>query len=338
MILENVCKIDSMGLFIPLDKVTMNKRDFDYHTKVYTTNIEGEILDEKIKDIRIPFNHYKLSIRKKTAPDINGNMVKGLSFALPALLLGKDYFTGINDITTNILYQAINSQSWLTVPHDSFINGRCSDIDFCKDNYLGINGIHKTVDNLKKICMTKCLQYDPYHKDSFFVGVRKGAQETRPYFKGYRKDNQYKRKYNAHSLYNNINFSKEGLYREEVTMKNKEFITRYSSKEIDLTLKNVLSINCDIVENVKEHYFGDSALILSNTEKDKIISELTTLERERVATIRLAKRLYFPNKDVLDNAEKMLLVNEIMTLHLEEKQKRQTKLRKSFDLLISALY
>ncbi len=318
------CKIDSLQLFLPMDKVTLNNQD--YYTTLEINKATGEI--EKEKEPFIKFNDRGASVGIKVGvkPMGRGSMGKGVSISIPSKILGSDYFDGINKDNIRKVHGYINSVTDdFNVSMENFLKARASDIDFCLDGtVLSDNDFKVFSKELSKMCQAVGIKhYNPKKKGEYYIQTRKTATNTTPFSKIYQKLVEYDGSEHQKAFFPDVSLIPNST-RAEVTLKNQEMIRNFSSGGIrSSTFLHVLEGNySNIVPNVFKHYFSKSAKQINpkmNKPVDKLkplpmmfycqlLHELQSIEdRSKVNELELIDLIYNRNTIAIPTTKSRIL-------------------------------
>jgi len=258
--MEMKSKIDSLGLFLPLDMVDI--KNVDDYTTIKINKGTGEELGETLPSMFFEEKGIATSIKIETKPFGRAKMVQGVSFPINAKMLGSNYFDGVNSNNLRDVHGYLNSLSDdFSVSMDNLLKARASDIDFCCD---GLEMSKTDFSSFKKELSVMCqsvgiMNYNPSKDGQFYIQTRQTARDTTPFGKIYQKGFEYIGSKHQEEFFKNSS-KLENYTRAEVTMKNKAHLTRFSKGGIKNS--NFLSViegdYSSIVSNVFEHYFVKS--------------------------------------------------------------------------------
>lgn len=274
-------KIDSLKLEIELDKVRII--DPTFYTKLYLIDGNGEVLNDNFKQNSIKLldkgasTHYRIAERHSFK---TGSKEKYLQILLNSKVLRHRYFEGITKDTIEYLYESILEQDKIYCTYDTFIQGKVTDIDFCKDYYRSKEVFKSMLEKTADMATAKKVQIKRFNRENN-LGLQISTREaqnaiSKPFIKWYSKllelQNHSPEFYKEHlQLYFTRNHGQylsqyKNLRRVEVTVKNRKHLMDITG-ESDNSFEKVLNLDHEeIIETILRKYIdGQKQFMFKST-------------------------------------------------------------------------
>ncbi|SHF13838.1 hypothetical protein SAMN05444377_10479 [Flavobacterium fontis] len=269
--------IDSLTVFLPLDKITIiDNRLTDEYMCYYPDNNDSGLLIEELHPPKpIMINHNGINFRMNKVvlselKDKRGNILRehseAIRLTLTAKMLHGEYFRGINNDNISRIVDYINTTNIIKIDTETILNSPCNDIDICINYRLDFDIFkesRKFLYNLVKDSKKHAVELFPAketQKINKNIGLIYGDREkgliSTPFCKFYNKENELLTKsaefYNIY-LFPQLKYglSIKNLIRKEITLRNNEqkknlIKNGQVNKDNPLkTLKNILDITQD---------------------------------------------------------------------------------------------
>ena len=242
--------VDSFRISIPInlveiidsnltDKVTSLTINADTNEVLTEREVKENSIIKSIDGVPFRFNIDNSFNEKKVVILINSKQ------------LFKDYFSGITTDNIPFIYSKIIECEVINIDFDTFLQQPIVDVDFKRDNIVGLDEYHKSLEIIRNCSKLSKYKDDGCHTyaNGIEFSVRKTSKYlSNPYFKIYHKEielnensTDFANKYLKHIDYKN-------LVRLEVTVKNKKHFRSLGVESN--TLKDILSLSKEVKESM----------------------------------------------------------------------------------------
>lgn len=245
-------EVDSLKLRIPISQIDECKVTDILNPHLEVSELTGEVTKVKNKGHRIVISegvviHVDIKSVKTAA---NKPPVECLIILLNSKQLGARYFEGITPDNLQLIYNNLMSSGLFKFSWKTFIEARCTDVDFKLDEVLNRSERIALVKSFYRTVLPKRTDsvkaFIPRNEENNEVGVqfnyRERATNAKPFFKIYSKGAEAQEK-DAHSVINN-----EAPF----------FDTHFNYKE----LRDICRIECTVKSNSMARAIGLKSMML----------------------------------------------------------------------------
>lgn len=322
--------VDSAKIRIPVNQVQVLNQDLYLHKLIVsptTGEVEGEF---KSKAHLVEYDGIKTRYCIEDQVTSDRQVDQFLTIGINSKMLKSRYQEGITLETLPILLEEINSQGQVKVLMESLLLAQMTDIDFKSDFYASPDAMKETYDHLFKISKAHKETgrgATPFNRKNN-QGIQWNTRETNsvktaPYCKIYTKDRELNSKSREFTEAYLKEFNLEGVYRLEVTLKNKKHIDAYGID--DNTVQGILSLPPEKVRSIILHILNVNVNRMESKAKQKATS-MNWKSQERLSVITAFLNLDQSIEEILHH----------FTKHVSDKRNRAF-IRKQVEELYSYL-
>lgn len=282
----NVGLIDSLTIYLPIDKITIIDERLVSEYQVYYPNT-GEIIDDlnPPKPIIINDNGINFRFNRVVFPP---NVLKKESTELIRLtfttkMLFERYFEGINIDNISMIIDYINSRNIIHFDLDTALNSICNDIDICINYNLDFEPYKQSLLYLKKM-----VKPSKQHEVTLYP-----RKET------FKNDKNYGIEFsNRDSAKIGSPFCKFYNKTEELLTKSSDFYNKYIFPQLSygLNIDNIIRKEITIKNNAVKQNIRKKKLVNSENKLSNLKDILNITQTELTTICNVQLKYYFEKK------------------------------------------
>ena len=248
----NEITIDSFRISIPINLVRILDSNLTDKAATFTINLRtDEVLTEReVKENSIIRNINGVPLRFNIDNSFNEKKVVIL---INSKHLFNDYFNGITPSNIETIYNTIIDCGIIDIDFETFLKQPIVDVDFKKDNVVGLEEYHKSLEIIRSCSKLSKYKDDGCH--SYANGIEFSVRKTskylsNPYFKIYHKEIELNENSSDFADKHLKHVDYTDLVRIEYTVKNKKHFNSLGVE--NNTLKHVLSLSNEVKQTMQQ--------------------------------------------------------------------------------------